>query len=136
VSILFCRLTLPGPNIIRQYERMVAEVVYCFPTYSRLSRPPVGLYARFPPFFLFVATLSPSDMHKDLHVETEWQDRGCMVSVRRRTWLAIPFIYTACFNFLLFLVAGWGFASSPTPGTGAHLVKILFSDGLIFYAIA
>ena len=72
-----------------------------------------------------------------LRLDTAWLSlRGCIVGIPEHNLLAITFAYTTCFNFVLLLVAGWGFASSPSSCTSSHVLKILFDDGLVFFSAA
>ena len=72
-----------------------------------------------------------------LRLDTAWLSRrGCIIGISGQNLLAVMFAYTTCFNFVLLLVAGWGFASSPSPCTSSHVLKILFDDGLIFFSAA
>jgi hypothetical protein len=81
--------------------------------------------------------LTPISFTEGERLDASWLDgRGCIVGISEHNLLPVTFAYTASFNLVLFLVAGWGFASSPSPGTRSHLLKILFDDGLILFFIA
>jgi len=60
--------------------------------------------------------------------------QGCIITATDNNLLAITFIYSMSFDFVVLFLTGWKLAF-PTGGR-SHLVKLIFGDGLIFFIIA
>ncbi|KAG1776765.1 hypothetical protein EV702DRAFT_970921 [Suillus placidus] len=65
---------------------------------------------------------------------------GCAITYSDTTILAATFIYSMCFDFVVLCLSAyklaWTPARSGTNGAPTRLVRMLFSDGLIYFFIA
>jgi hypothetical protein len=68
-------------------------------------------------------------------LKADWVDgEGCVITATDNRLLAITFIYSMAFDFIVLFLTGWKLAF---PATGrSHLVTLIFGDGLIFFIIA
>ncbi|KAI6043985.1 hypothetical protein EDC04DRAFT_499835 [Pisolithus marmoratus] len=67
-------------------------------------------------------------------LEAKWLDGACVIISTNNQILAISFIYTMAFDFLVLCLAGWKLAYPA--GGRSKLVKLIFGDGLIYFLIA
>jgi hypothetical protein len=68
-------------------------------------------------------------------LKAAWVDgEGCVITATDNNLLAITFIYSMVFDFIVLFLAGWKLAF-PSGGR-SHLVTLIFGDGLIFFIIA
>lgn len=67
-------------------------------------------------------------------LEAKWLNGACVITSTNNQILAISFIYTMAFDFLVLCLAGWKLAY-PASGS-SKLVKLIFGDGLIYFVIA
>lgn len=64
-----------------------------------------------------------------------WLDgEGCVITATDNNLLAITFIYSMVFDFIVLFLTGWKLAFPA--GGKSHLVTLIFGDGLIFFIIA
>ncbi|KAG0706933.1 hypothetical protein DFH29DRAFT_95401 [Suillus ampliporus] len=65
---------------------------------------------------------------------------GCAITYSDTTILAATFIYSMCFDFVVMCLSAYKLAWTPTlsgtNGAPTRLVRMLFSDGLIYFFIA
>ncbi|KAG1747393.1 hypothetical protein EDB19DRAFT_1894007 [Suillus lakei] len=65
---------------------------------------------------------------------------GCAITYSDTTILAATFIYSMCFDFVVLCLSAyklaWTHTRSGTNGAPTRLVRMLFSDGLIYFFIA
>ncbi|KAG1823349.1 uncharacterized protein BJ212DRAFT_1261716, partial [Suillus subaureus] len=65
---------------------------------------------------------------------------GCTITYSDTTILAATFIYSMCFDFMVLCLSAYKLAWTPTRsgtnGAPTRLVKMLFSDGLVYFFIA
>ncbi|KAI6029629.1 hypothetical protein PISMIDRAFT_95634 [Pisolithus microcarpus 441] len=67
-------------------------------------------------------------------LEAKWLNGACVIASTNNQILAISFIYTMAFDFLVLCLAGWKLAYPA--GGRSKLVKLIFGDGLIYFVIA
>ncbi|OCH85027.1 hypothetical protein OBBRIDRAFT_740612 [Obba rivulosa] len=60
---------------------------------------------------------------------------GCAITHTNNTILAATFIYSMCFDALIFLLSAWKL-SFKRAGGRSQLMKMLFKDGLIYFLVA
>lgn len=65
-------------------------------------------------------------------LKAEWMDGACVITSTDNKILAISFLYTMAFDFLVLCLAGWKLAA----GERSKLIKLIFGDGLIYFVIA
>ncbi|KAJ8596162.1 hypothetical protein M405DRAFT_849382 [Rhizopogon salebrosus TDB-379] len=65
---------------------------------------------------------------------------GCQITYSNTTILAATFIYSMCFDFVVMCLSAYKLAWAPvrkgTNGGHTRLIRMLFSDGLIYFFIA
>lgn len=67
-------------------------------------------------------------------LEATWLNGACVITSTNNHILAISFIYTMAFDFLVLCLAGWKLAYPA--GGRSKLIKLIFGDGLIYFVIA
>ncbi|EMD35578.1 hypothetical protein CERSUDRAFT_116310 [Gelatoporia subvermispora B] len=69
-------------------------------------------------------------------LKAEWvPGSGCAITHTNNTILAATFIYSMCFDALIFTLSAWKLAFKRA-GTRSQLMKMLFKDGLIYFLVA
>jgi hypothetical protein len=67
-------------------------------------------------------------------LKAAWVDGECVIIYTDNQILAITFIYSMAFDFTVLCLTGWKLAF---PANGrSKLIKLIFGDGLIYFAIA
>lgn len=67
-------------------------------------------------------------------MKAAWVDGECVILYTDNQILAITFIYSMAFDFTVLCLTGWKLAF---PANGrSKLIKLIFGDGLIYFAIA
>ncbi|KAL4269127.1 hypothetical protein AB1N83_003805 [Pleurotus pulmonarius] len=61
---------------------------------------------------------------------------GCAITETNSNLLAITFIYSMSFDFLVLLLTGWKLAFPGNVAPRSRLVNLIFNDGLIYFVIA
>jgi hypothetical protein len=67
-------------------------------------------------------------------LKAQWLDGQCVITNTDNKLLAITFIYSMCFDFVVLLLTAFKLLY---PKTGrSKLVELIFTDGLIFFLMA
>ncbi|KAL4067048.1 hypothetical protein V8B97DRAFT_1004511 [Scleroderma yunnanense] len=69
-----------------------------------------------------------------LLLKADWTNGACIITSTNNEILAISFLYTMAFDFLVLCLAGWKLAYPA--GGRSKLLKLIFGDGLIYFVIA
>jgi hypothetical protein len=67
-------------------------------------------------------------------LKAAWVDGECVIIYTDNQILAITFIYSMAFDFTVLCLTGWKLAFPPNGRS--KLIKLIFGDGLIYFAIA
>ena len=81
---------------------------------------------------------SLSDVHVSrttgILLKATWVGGACVITYTDNKILAISFIYSMVFDFIVLCLTGWKLAF---PASGqSKLIKLIFGDGLIYFIIA
>ena len=62
--------------------------------------------------------------------------QGCVIVNTNNTLLAATFIYSMCFDFTVLVLTAVKLATPNKRSERSRLVKMIFSDGLIYFVVA
>jgi hypothetical protein len=86
------------------------------------------------PFTFYCYALS-SCVRSGVLLKAEWIPVvGCVITGTDNNLLAITFIYSMCFDFIVLTLTAWKLMFPST--ARSRLVTLIFGDGLIFFIIA
>ena len=83
----------------------------------------------------FVFTFHSKALMIGVLLKAAWlPGEGCVITKTDSRLLAITFIYSMCFDFVVLVLTGYKLFQ---PSTGrSRLVVLIFNDGLVYFAIA